>query len=165
MVEFILFIIVAIIVLLSTYTYLKFKSDYNYLKNGMSFKESMDLVNLPVITFYQGDNKFHFLLDTGSNNNIINKSVLTNIKSEPINKENTIIGLEGTGIKSKFVAIEFQYKSTNYEAPFQVVNMDKSFNSIKQETGVTVHGIIGSIFFKKYKYVLDFDKLIAYSKK
>ena len=45
-----------------------------------------------------------------------------------------------------------------------ISDLDKPFNNIKKESGVTIHGILGNNFFKKYKYVLDFDKLIAYSK-
>ena len=32
----------------------------------ISFREAMDLAELPVITFYNGDRKINFLLDTGS---------------------------------------------------------------------------------------------------
>jgi hypothetical protein len=42
--------------------------------------------------------------------------------------------------------------------------MKEAFGHMKQDTGVTLHGIIGSKFFNKFKYVLDFDELIAYSK-
>ena len=43
---------------------------------NMSFKEAMDLVELPVVTFYNGDKKLNFLLDTGSNISQINSSIL-----------------------------------------------------------------------------------------
>ena len=48
--------------------------DYCKQKGGvnMSFKEAMDLVELPVVTFYNGDKKLNFLLDTGSNMCVIN---------------------------------------------------------------------------------------------
>lgn len=51
-------------------------------RNGephMSFKESMDLVELPIITFYNNGKKLNFLLDTGANNSIINKSVIKDL--------------------------------------------------------------------------------------
>ena len=35
--------------------------------NAMSFQNSMDLAELPVITFHQGNEKINFILDTGSN--------------------------------------------------------------------------------------------------
>lgn len=45
-------------------------------KVNMSFKEAMDLVELPVVTFFNGDKKLNFLLDTGSNISQINSSIL-----------------------------------------------------------------------------------------
>ena len=42
--------------------------------------------------------------------------------------------------------------------------MNTVFTSIKNETGVTLHGLIGNSFMQKYKYVLDFDEMVAYSK-
>ena len=42
----------------------------------ISFKEAMDLAELPVVTFYNGDVKLNFLLDTGSNISYINKSIV-----------------------------------------------------------------------------------------
>ena len=41
---------------------------------NMSFKEAMDLVELPVVTFLNGKEKLNFLLDTGSNISQINSS-------------------------------------------------------------------------------------------
>ena len=43
-------------------------------------------------------------------------------------------------------------------------DMTAAFGSIKKETGVTIHGILGAKFFNEFKYVLDFKELIAYSK-
>ena len=34
-----------------------------------------------------------------------------------------------------------------------------TFNWLKQNKGVTVHGLLGSNFFNTYKYILDFNKL------
>ena len=43
----------------------------------ISFKEAMDLVGLPVITFCNRNVKLNFLLDTGSDKSYINKSFLS----------------------------------------------------------------------------------------
>ena len=37
--------------------------------------------------------------------------------------------------------------------------MDEAFNSVKAETGVMIHGILGSNFFTRNKYIIDFDSL------
>ncbi|MGN0145091.1 MAG: aspartyl protease family protein [Clostridium sp.] len=133
----------------------------------MSFKESMDLTELPVVTFYQGDTKINFLLDTGSNDSIINENALKelNIKHKNLNIKTATTGVNGEDVEGYKVEVEFNYKGYFFLYNFQIMDVSKAFDSIKKETGVNVHGILGNQFFKKYSYILDFDKLVAYSKK
>lgn len=132
---------------------------------GMSFRESMNLVELPVITFCNGTNKLNFLLDTGANMCVINSRVLNSLKYEKISNESGYMyGMEGNIIEVEYISMEFTYNDKPYKSTFQVVDMQESFDKVKQESGVTIHGILGSKFFEEYKYVLDFKELIAYSK-
>lgn len=132
---------------------------------NMSFKEAMDLVDLPVITFYNNGKKFNFLLDTGATLSVIDFNVLNNFSHEELDDTGTICGMEGNKIDVSYVRALLEYKGMNYEEDFQVVDMSAAFNQVKTESGVTLSGILGSLFFKRYQYVLDFDSLIAYSKK
>lgn len=138
---------------------------FNNNSNAISFKQGFDLTELPICTFYQGEKKFNFLLDTGSNSCIIDSNVLDQIKSTVINTKTSLYGLEGTKIDVSMCKIALDYKDNTYEFEYLIKDMGEPFNNIKQDTGVTLHGILGSKFFNKFKYVLDFDELIAYSKK
>lgn len=142
----------------------------DYHKQGddvsMSFKEAMDLAELPVVTFYNGNVKLNFLLDTGSNRNTINSTVLSSLNYKKINeKDSPVIGFNGTASIAEFVEMDFTYKNRSYTSEFQVLDMQEAFSQVKAETGVQIHGILGSLFFQEYEYVLDFESLIAYSKK
>lgn len=132
--------------------------------DAMSFQNSMDLAELPVVTFRQGDKKINFLLDTGSNNCVIDSNILKNIDHKMLNIETNILGIEGNAQKTGVCTIKMTYKDKEYEYPYVIQDMSAAFDSIKKETGVTVNGMLGSKFFNKFKYVLDFDELIAYSK-
>lgn len=132
--------------------------------DAMSFQNSMDLAELPVVTFRQGDKKINFLLDTGSNNCIIDSNILKNINHKMLDVETNILGLEGNAQKTGVCTIKMTYKDKEYEYPYVIQDMSAAFDSIKKETGVTVNGMLGSKFFNEFKYVLDFDELIAYSK-
>lgn len=134
-------------------------------KDTMSFMESMNLVDLPVVTFFQGNNKFNFLLDTGSSNSIINKAILPNLNYK-VTKENasTLMGMDGIKHDVDTCEITVFYKEREYTSEYLIQDMTSPFETIKQASGVTVHGIIGSKFFNKFKYILDFNELIAYSK-
>ncbi len=131
---------------------------------SMSFRESMDLTELPVVTFYSSGTKLNFLLDTGSNNSIINKSILESVQYSKLDYEMTTFGMEGNKIVNNVYSIPIEYKGQKYDGEFTAIDMSDAFGHIKKESGVTIHGVLGSLFFKKYQYVLDFDKLIAYSK-
>lgn len=132
--------------------------------DAMSFQNSMDLAELPVVTFHQGDKKINFLLDTGSNNCVIDSNILKSIDHKMLNMETSIFGLEGNAQKTDVCTIKMTYKGKEYEYPYVIQDMSAAFDSIKKETGVTVNGMLGSKFFNEFKYVLDFDELIAYSK-
>lgn len=130
----------------------------------ISFKESMDLTELPVATFNCNRKKLNFLLDTGSNLSYINSSVLPLLDHEIIDGESSVIGFEGNEVSTGSCRITVTYKRKRFEEEFNIADLDTAFKVIKQESGVQLHGILGSRFFEKYKYIIDFKNLIAYMK-
>ena len=132
---------------------------------SMSFKEAMDLAELPVVTFYNKDKKLNFLLDTGSDSSYINKSALLSLEYKEINGNMNIISGGGSTQSLGCCEMTVTYKNQKFVDKFYVSDLDKAFGVIKSETGVQIHGILGSKFFAKYKYILDFENLIAYSKR
>ena len=133
---------------------------------SISNEESLDLIELPIVTFYQGDKKLNFMLDSGSNLSIIDINAVNNLKLKyvKLNKVNSILGINGETRDAGFVNMKFSYKHINFDYDFQYLDLSNVVNSLKQD-GITIHGILGNQFFVKYKYVLDFNDLIAYSKK
>ena len=130
----------------------------------ISFKESMDLTELPVATFNCNRKKLNFLLDTGSNLSYINSPVLPLLDHEIIDRESSVVGFEGNEVSTGSCKITVTYKRKKFEEEFSMADLDAAFKVIKQESGVQLHGILGSRFFEKYKYVIDFKNLIAYMK-
>lgn len=155
----IILVIVAIIAVVSNGV-----QDYNRKKVRMSFRESMNLTELPVVTFYNGTNKLNFLLDTGSNMCVINSRNIESLSYTRLDEKGSIHGMEGNVINVEHISMDFTHNGKSYTSTFQVVDMQEAFDRVKQESGVTIHGILGSKFFEEYKYVLDFKELIAYSK-
>ena len=133
-------------------------------RENMSFREAMDLVELPVVTFYNKDTKLNFLLDTGSDLSHINKSILPSLEYKEIDESRNIISVGGNSQSLRCCDMTVTYKSQKFIDRFCVSDLDEAFGAIKAETGVQIHGILGSKFFTKYKYTLDFESLIAYSK-
>lgn len=131
----------------------------------ISFKEAMELTDLPVVTFYNKDKKLNFLLDTGSNESYINQSVIAELEHKVAFKHLNIIGSGGNNNSSLCCNFQISYRDKSYNEEFNILDLEEAFATIKSESGVQIHGILGNKFFEKYKYILDFNKLVAYSKK
>ncbi|WCF57347.1 aspartyl protease [Bacteroides phage PhiCrAssBcn19] len=130
----------------------------------ISFRESMDLVELPIVTFMNNGRKLNFLLDTGASYSSINEAALEGLSYVDTGETGFGIGIEGTVKEDRgYIRMDVGYRSQSYEDDFQVVDLSQAFGMIKQECGINLHGILGSTFFQKYKYVLNFDELVAYS--
>lgn len=141
------------------------QGEYRKHKSKISFRESIDLVGLPIVTLYIGNNKYNFLLDTGSSKCAINASVLKDIYYQPIEGEFTdASGINGIITTVPFCFITFFYKKNRFTEQFAILELDEGFASMKKNYGVTLHGIIGSNFFEKYRYVLDYYNMYAYMK-
>lgn len=130
----------------------------------VSFAEAMDLVDLPIITVQNNNTKINLLLDTGSNSSYISPGVLNSLKYDEIDLTNTTIGFGGSSTHSKGCNMKIKYKKLTFEDTFIIMQSDDVFTAIKQECGVQVHGILGSKFFDRYSYVIDFSDLTAYIK-
>lgn len=139
--------------------------DYSKPSDKMSFREAMDLAELPVVTFYQGTEKFNFLLDTGSNHSHISVEAAERLKGTPMIGSESVQGVGGATVIDRAINATIEYKSKSYEVLLLVgEHLTDTFRTIKETTGVQVHGIIGSGFLSDNRYILDFDELIAYSR-
>ena len=76
-----------------------------------------------------------------------------------------MFGVDGVKRDVTYASINLTYKSRNYSEDFQVLDIQNAIDQVKSESGVNMIGILGSEFFRKYKYILDFNELVAYSKK
>ena len=137
-------------------------------KDIMSLKESLDLTGIPIVTFTQENVKYNFLLDTGSDISYINSKIVDTFAIKYEATDYKLAGfISAGGLSSsdiKLINIPFEYKRTSFKESFAVLDLTESFAQIKEENGVTLHGILGNTFFTKYGYILDFKELKFYTK-
>lgn len=162
-----LILLIALVIILGIAIFYTVRNFHEYTlvhKNSMSFMESLNLTGMPIVSFSCNGKILNFLLDTGCNDSIINISVIKNIECEKLNKTTLTYGINGEDIKCEFYNIHLIYKDIEFVSPFISADLTEAFKKIKNDYGVQLHGFLGSKFFKKYKYVIDFNKFIAYSK-
>lgn len=132
-------------------------------KTSIPFKESLDLVGLPIITFKNGSFKMHLLLDTGSEHSFINQKNVKKCKIEKrTENKRSVSTAGGTNECGEIITLNLMYKNEMYTGDFMTIDLSSAFDQIKAENGVTIHGILGCDFFNKYKYKIDFETYTAY---
>jgi len=135
-------------------------------KTCVSFKQGIDLTDLPICTFRQGKKKLNFLLDTGSSQNIIDNRHVEDYRiKEFLNTDESLTGVGGAVHPATACVMDLEYCGATFSAKYLISDVSAPFDMVKKTYGVNLHGILGSNFFQKYKYVIDFSSLIAYSKK
>lgn len=135
---------------------------------GISYKDSMNKAGIPIVTFKNGNQNLNFLLDTGSDMSHIDTSIVKYLSDTEIIKGDSVAIYTANGSKegnNDWIKIPLMYKDQHYFEEFMPLDFHDTFNSIKEETGIQLHGILGITFFRNYKYVLDFNKMIAYTTK
>ena len=139
---------------------------FNIYPNIISFREVFDLIGFPIITFTQNGKKFHFLFDTGTNHNVIDSNVLKYLDYEKVdNKEKTTLsGMDGIQHKVDLCNITLNYKDQAYPFIYLAKDLKETFKLFKKDFGIQLSGMIGTEFFAKYQYVIDFKDFVAYSK-
>jgi hypothetical protein len=119
-------------------------------------------VGLPLIIVKLFDNDICLLLDTGSNRNIIDYRIYNHFKEKLLETKNSdnILTLSGQ-TKGVEVFIPFVFEGVKYNEPFVCTDNTNSFDVIRKESGVQIHGILGNNFFLKEGWVIDFDKQLV----
>lgn len=141
------------------------RSEISKEKSKISIKESIDLVQIPVLTFQDGDTKLNFILDSGSSHSHISRSAEKIITGTPVNVDYSYTTSMGSDAVSEMVETTLKYKSEEFKVKLFInEGLNSSFEGIKKESGVQLHGILGADFLKEHKYVLDFAELVAYHK-
>jgi hypothetical protein len=159
----IIYSLVIMALLLSCWGYNKAKQ--NKTEAVIPFKESIDLVGCPIVTFINNGQKLHFLLDTGSDDSYITSSIVDELEvKERSDVESPVIAGGGNMTSKGTVVMDIIYKHMTFENMFKINDLDDTFNEAFGDRGITVHGILGSFFFNKYNYILDFKELQATSK-
>lgn len=132
---------------------------------ALSFSAGFRSPNIPIATIHQGDKTLNFILDTGSDDNVIDSNILPEIKHEILKEDNPsyLTGLGGTQIVQK-CRVSFVCDNKEYTAVFLISDLKDVFKTIHDAHAIQVHGMLGSKFFKANNIVMDFNNMVAYSK-
>ena len=132
---------------------------------SISFSKGFCAPNIPIATFYQGDKDLNFIIDTGSDDNVISREALANIDHTMIKHQGTLSGVGGVS-EVGACQITVQYEDETFSEKFIISDTLKdAFDMIKSAHAIPLHGMVGSKFLMKNNMVLDFNNMLVYNKK
>lgn len=164
MIQFIVIILLTTLLGACIKTILDFQKEKSY--NKISFKETCDLTGIPIITFSCGEHKINFILDSGSSVSFITDTCAQKlgVLDESLNKAEAYIN--SSKVKASYAYLNLSYKNESYSVQVMCSdNYNTAFQGVKESSGVTIEGLLGSDFLDRYDYILDYSDMVAYGKK
>lgn len=115
---------------------------------------------LPIIFIEIKEQYLCFILDTGSTCSLIDSTVVEYFKDivEPVG-DYYISGIEGTKHKVDMITLPFNFEGQVYKPKFCVKPLLDTFKGIEDESGIQVHGLLGTDFLLENKWIIDFNEL------
>lgn len=128
-------------------------------KTEISFKETLMLTDLPLITFtLKGGEKLTFLIDSGSTECLINEYDAQKMKLEMIECDAVAVGTTGKKqCTSHTTSLELLYENATFVQPFVVHNLAALIAALKENTGARIHGLLGTDFLKATSSIIDYE--------
>lgn len=135
-----------------------------------SFKESIEKLQLPVITLNVLGIDLVFLVDSGSNRNHISDTAFDILKETEMYKDNfsdyriqnSLTGVEGNASIQEQVALGYFLDGKGYAARFGIMS-GELFDSMEKECGIKLSGILGTNFLFCHKIVINYAELTLYT--
>lgn len=115
---------------------------------------------LPLILVEVKDKYLSFILDTGSTCSLIDSNVVEYFKDivEPVG-DYYINGIEGTKHKVDMITLPFTFEGQTYKPKFCVKPLLNAFKGIEDESGIQIHGLLGTDFLLENQWIIDFKEL------
>lgn len=117
-------------------------------------------VGLPIVLVRVKDKHLCFILDTGSTCSLIDCTVVEYFKDivELVGVYH-VSGIEGTKHKVDMITLPFNFEGQIYKPKFCVKPLLDAFSCIEQESGIQIHGLLGTDFLLENKWIIDFNKI------
>ena len=125
----------------------------------------LEKAGLPLILTTDNPKNLCFLIDTGSTNDVIFDFVYEHFKDYftlTVESQN-VMGIDGSLKPTIIVNADLQFEDLRYKAPFVILEANDAITQVQAETGIQIHGILGTPFLIENKCLIDFDKLIIKS--
>lgn len=120
-------------------------------------------VGLPLLIVQAQAKNLCFLLDTGSNVNVLDRRVAEFFQLSGGTAKQRQFGIDGDLQTTDIVELAFSLEEQEYKANFSVMDLSSAFGKVEEESGIQIHGLLGCSFMEQQKWILDFEKLCLFT--
>ena len=131
--------------------------------NKIRLQQSLLQVGLPLLIIKAQAKNLCFLLDTGSNINVLDRRVAEFFQLSGGTAKQRQFGIDGELQTTDVVELAFSLEEQEYKANFSVMDLSSAFGKVEEESGIQIHGLLGCSFMEQQKWILDFEKLCLYT--
>ena len=117
-------------------------------------------IGLPLLIVKAQAKNLCFLLDTGSNINVLDRRVAEFFQLSGGTAKQRQSGIDGELQTTDVVELDFSLEEQEYKANFSVMDLSSAFGKVEEESGIQIHGLLGCSFMEQQKWILDFENLI-----
>ena len=118
---------------------------------------------LPLLIVKAQAKNLCFLLDTGSNINVLDRRVAEFFQLSGGTAKQRQFGIDGELQTTDVVELAFSLEEQEYKANFSVMDLSSAFGKVEEESGIQIHGLLGCSFMEQQKWILDFEKLCLFT--
>lgn len=118
-------------------------------------------MGLPFIKIQEGEFKgLIFLIDTGSNDNILFGYAYQQLKDllAPIESQNSLYGIDGKKTIMNLASGKMSFFGKEHEMVFLIREDDKAAKLLSQDMGFPICGILGTRFMLEHDWMINFAK-------
>lgn len=132
------------------------------MNNSFSIKEGLRQTWLPLVEADIQDQHVCFIIDTGSTHCVLDEKMADILKG-CINYvgETRLHGIEGNFVQTTEGFLTLKIKGKQYQQAFSFMPLGDAFASIKEESGIEIHGLLGNNFLVNNKWTIDYGKCVV----
>lgn len=127
------------------------------------FRYTLSKTGLPLLIVQAQAKNLCFLLDTGSNINVLDRRVAEFFQLSGGAVKQRQFGIDGELQTTDVVELDFSLEEQEYKANFSVMDLSSAFGKVEEESGIQIHGLLGCSFMEQQKWILDFEKLCLFT--
>lgn len=152
------FLVTIICIFVAGYIY---KEKYGYM---FSFEDTIGIVKVPVVSFEHNGKTVNFIIDSGASHSIIDSACIDEFEYKPIESANStsVRGINGDKVKTALAYVELTSEGHTFSDVFQVCPVP-TLKWQEEKYGIHISGLLGSQFLKKYRFLINYKHLNAYT--